>query len=76
MFGDSPNITGTFRVTLEENSSATGSFYVDRTSGNGAEGANGRDVVYGINASLVSSIYGQAETVQPSALMTLACIKT
>ena len=71
-----PNITGTFRVTLEENSSATGSFYVDRTSGNGADGANGRDVVYGINASLVSSIYGQAETVQPSALMTLACIKT
>lgn len=70
-----PNITGTFRVTIEENSSATGSFYVDRTSGNGAEGARGRDVVYGINASLVSSIYGASATNQPASLLGIPCIK-
>lgn len=70
-----PNITGTFRVTLEENSSATGSFYVDRTSGNGTEGTKGSDVVYGINASLVSSIYGASATNQPASLLAIPCIK-
>jgi hypothetical protein len=75
MLGSRPNITGTFRVTIEEGSSATGSFYVDRTSGNGAEGAQGRDIYYGINASLVSSIYGASATNQPASLLGIPCIK-
>lgn len=70
-----PNITGKFRVTIEEYSSATGSFYVDRTSGNGTEGTRGSDVIYGINASLVSSIYGASATNQPASLLAIPCIK-
>ena len=73
--GRLPNITGTFRVTIEEGSSATGSFYVDRTSGNGTEGSQGRDIYYGIDASLSSSIYGSSATTQPASMKVLPCIK-
>ena len=73
-----PNITGTFHYSTGSDYPSTGAIYeIGDQHRDGVHTSNaGYPVQKGLNASLVSSIYGQAETVQPSALRTLACIKT
>ena len=71
MFG--PNITGRFHGVDDI---ATGAFFFpnqERGSVRGGEDVWIHNVE--IDASRVSSVYGNAETVQPQAVRFLACIK-
>lgn len=71
MFG--PNITGRFHGVDDI---ATGAFFFPNQERGSVRG--GEDVwIYNveIDASRVSSVYGNAETVQPQAVRFLACIK-
>lgn len=70
-----PNITGSFATDIEVAITTSGAFYggdADQTTG-AANDRYGGDIVF--EASRSSLLYGTSETVQPSALQVLACIK-
>lgn len=65
--GGAPNISGGFRVTLEEYAGVSGCFYIQSQEGNGTDGTKGTNVVYGINAALSSALYGASPNeIRPS----------
>ena len=75
MFG--PNITGSWKYGVASDQASTGAVTDignDRRMGMEAIAAY-FPIEKQFDASLVSSIYGQSETVQPSALRALPCIK-
>lgn len=68
-----PNITGTFGIRSgtglqrENDSYYSGAFYKGNGTGNVPATENGTAYNYGFDASLSSSVYGNANTVQPQA---------
>ena len=76
-----PNITGTLQVGgfPLHTANHTGAFYGTDYGTADYHGQDGRSNVpkaFGIDASKVSSIFGESSTVQPAALELLPCIKT
>ena len=72
MFG--PNISGGFGTSKSAGRQVYGAFNVDSAL-NGADGSQDSGVQYSFDAARCSAVYGTVETVQPSALRCLACIK-
>ena len=79
MFGDSPNITGKVADFNDRSIgiSPSGAFYESGTVGGapGEWGGSGTRHTIEMDASKASGTYGQSQTVQPSSLQLLACIK-
>ena len=77
MFGDSPNITGSVPSGMFKNADAPSGCFTRETTAQGHfDGGSYDGRQLDMDASLVSSIYGEVSTVQPAALHGLACIKT
>ena len=69
-----PNISGGFGTSKSAGRQVYGAFNVDSAL-NGADGSQDSGVQYSFDAARCSAVYGTVETVQPSALRCLACIK-
>ena len=80
MFGDSPNISGSFEeygINVSGYNPPTAPFSYGEEEGTWVEGQNAgghHDVFF--NAQTVSSIYGASVVVQPASLRFLPCIKS
>ena len=73
MFG--PNIIGTAGGLQYPDDIFSGSLYRVGTCDKGYERDYG-GTVFGLDASLSSSVYGASQTIQPSSMRFLACIKS
>ena len=75
-----PNITGTIKPAGAKEvdiSPASGAFTVSQGSRMGQQATSGTNAsAFSFSASRSSSVYGNASTVQPSALRLIACIKS
>ncbi|MBS4760937.1 MAG: hypothetical protein KHX03_09600 [Clostridium sp.] len=60
-----PNITGSIKLSEEENGNPQGCFYTISTNGDGVSGNSGRFRQTGFDASLSNPIYGSSTTVRP-----------
>ncbi len=77
MFG-LPNISGTANGIFGLTGTEIAGAITKEITGRNLAGYNGSGAQYGeilFDASLSSSVFGDAETVQPSTLLGLACIK-
>ena len=77
-----PNITGSSSRTTDQGllSSAAavqGAFHLasEFSYSSGVQASSGKTIRLGFDASLSSSVYGASQTIQPSAMRFLACIK-
>lgn len=71
-----PNITGYAYVSAGDNHSSSGSlYYTGETVSRGRDGSNWIDFKLYLDASKSSSIYGNAETVQPPSIVLIPQIK-
>ena len=78
MFGVAPNISGTANGIFGLTGTEIVGAITKEITGRNLAGYNGNGAQYGeilFDASLSSSVFGTAETVQPSTLLGLACIK-
>ena len=78
MFGSRPNIIGTANGIFGLTGTETVGAITKEITGRNLAGYSGNGGQYGeilFDASLSSSVFGAAETVQPPALLGLACIK-
>lgn len=69
-----PNITGSNGTWLGDTGTPFGAF-IDRGYVTGNGGGSGTINRMGFDASLSSSLYGAASTVQPQSLRFISCIK-
>ena len=77
-----PNITGSSSRTTDQGLLASaaavqGAFHLasEFSYSSGAQPSSGKTIRLGFDASLSSSVYGASQTIQPSAMRFLACIK-
>ena len=75
MFGVEPNIIGTAGGLQYPDDNFSGSLYKVGVCDKGYERDYG-GTVFGLDASLSSSLYGVSSAVQPASLRFLACIKS
>jgi hypothetical protein len=82
MLGPYPNITGSSSRTTDQGlltsaAAVQGAFHLasEFIYSSGVQPSSGKTIRLGFDASLSSSVYGASQTIQPSAMRFLACIK-
>ena len=73
--GALPNITGSIEEDAETGKKPTGSFYLSSESPTAGAMNDRVGVVIGFDASRSHPVYGLSNTIQPSSMMALPCIK-